>query len=235
MSSLTSVQPSVSRTVLASESGDKLGDLVDKLDKVKVNGNEDEASIGAPEKYIKHPLQNAWTLWFFKNDKSRTWEENQRPIITVTTVEDFWSLYNHIEVASKLPVGADYSMFKEGIFPDWEDPRNQDGGRWIISLDKRQKQDLLDTYWLEIIFFLIGEHADQNAHQVNGAVVNIRGRTDKLAVWLADASQPDAIMSIGRMLKEKLKMSPSSTIGFSVHSDEKTAQRAGPSRQRFTV
>ena len=71
--------------------------------------------------------------------------------------------------------------------------------------------------------------------QVNGAVVNIRGRTDKLAVWLADASQPDAIMSIGRMLKEKLKMSPSSTIGFSVHSDEKTAQRAGPSRQRFTV
>ena len=57
MSSLTSVQPSVSRTVLASESGDKLGDLVDKLDKVKVNGNEDEASIGAPEKYIKHPLQ----------------------------------------------------------------------------------------------------------------------------------------------------------------------------------
>ena len=57
MSSLTSVQPSVSRTVLASESGDKLGDLVDKLDKVKVNGNKDEASIGAPEKYIKHPLQ----------------------------------------------------------------------------------------------------------------------------------------------------------------------------------
>ena len=76
MSSLTSVQPS-SRTVLATESGDKLGDLVDKLEKVKVNGNEDEANIGAPERYIKHPLQNAWTLWFFKNDKSRTWEENQ--------------------------------------------------------------------------------------------------------------------------------------------------------------
>ena len=53
------------------------------------------------------------------------------------------------------------------FFPsDWEDPRNQDGGRWMISLDKRQKQELLDTYWLEIIFFLIGEHADQHAHQV---------------------------------------------------------------------
>ena len=77
----------------------------------------------SPEKVIKHPLQNAWTLWFFKNDKSRSWEENQRQVMTVDTIEDFWSLYNHIEVASRLPVGADYSIFKEGIFPDWEDPR----------------------------------------------------------------------------------------------------------------
>ena len=81
-------------------------------------------SVAAPGRHIKHPLQNAWTLWFFKNDKSRSWEENQRPIITVTTVEDFWALYNHIEVASKLPIGSDYSLFKEGIFPDWEDPRH---------------------------------------------------------------------------------------------------------------
>ena len=71
------------------------------------------------------------------------------------------------KVASKLPIGSDYSLFKEGIFPDWEDPRNQDGGRWIISLDKTAKQEMLDTYWLEIIFFLIGEHADQHAFQVN--------------------------------------------------------------------
>ena len=47
-----------------------------------------------------------------KNDKSRTWEENQRPIMTVTTVEDFWSLYNHIETPSKLPPGSDFSLFK---------------------------------------------------------------------------------------------------------------------------
>jgi len=220
-------------SVSTSESGDKLGDLVDNMEKMKVvTGNEEKSSaVAAPEKYIKHPLQNAWTLWFFKNDKSRTWEENQRPIITVTTVEDFWSLYNHIEVASRLPVGADYSIFKEGIFPDWEDPRNQDGGRWIISLDKKQKQELLDTYWLEIIFFLIGEHADQHAHQVNGAVVNIRGRTDKLAVWLADANQSESILSIGTMLKEKLKLG--ATIGFSVHNEEKIHSRGA--QQKYKV
>ena len=144
------------------ENTDQLGDLVETMESVKLTENLD------PEKIIKHPLQNAWTLWFFKNDKTRSWEENQRPIITVNTVEDFWSLYNHIEVASRLPPGSDYSLFKEGIFPDWEDPKNQDGGRWIINLDKRRpNRELMDTYWLEIMFFLIGEHAEQHAYQVN--------------------------------------------------------------------
>ena len=143
------------------ENTSSLEEVTDKMDNVKIGDTSTD-----PEKIIKHPLQNAWTLWFFKNDKSRSWEDNQRPIITVTTVEDFWSLYNHIEVASRLPPGSDYSLFKEGIFPDWEDPRNAPGGRWMVNVDRKQRAEYLDTYWLEILFFLIGEHADQHAHQV---------------------------------------------------------------------
>jgi len=209
------------------ENSDKLDELADKMDSVKLAENSD------PEKIIKHPLQNAWTLWFFKNDKSRSWEENQRPIITVTTVEDFWSLYNHIEVASRLPAGCDYSLFKEGIFPDWEDARNAPGGRWMINVDKRQRSQCLDTYWLEILFFLIGEHADQHAHQVNGAVVNVRGKGDKLAIWLADASQPDSITRIGKMIKERLEIDPDQTIGFNIHSEEKA--RSSSAKKKWFV
>ena len=216
------------------------------MESVKLSDNLD------PEKIIKHPLQNAWTLWFFKNDKTRSWEENQRPIITVNTVEDFWSLYNHIEVASRLPPGSDYSLFKEGIFPDWEDQRNSPGGRWMINMDKRQRADHLDQYWLEILFFLIGEHADQHAHQVktnltsksnrlyphiiqvNGAVVNVRGKGDKLAVWLADASQPDSILRIGKMIKERLGIDPEQTIGFNIHSEEK-ARPGREAKKKFYV
>ena len=56
MSSLTSLMPG---SVSTSESGDKLGDLVDNMEKMKVlTGNEDKSSaVAAPEKYIKHPLQ----------------------------------------------------------------------------------------------------------------------------------------------------------------------------------
>ena len=79
--------------------------------------------------YFLSCSQNTWTLWFYKNDKSQSWEANQKPVINFDTVEDFWSLYNHIEVASKLQIGSDYSLFKKGIKPMWEDPHNKDGGR----------------------------------------------------------------------------------------------------------
>jgi len=233
-SSLTTFPPPPCNSLVSlSMGGDSLGDVVDHIQGMKLNTSS-EAGIGDPERSLKHPLQNAWTLWFFKNDKSRTWEENQRPIITVTTVEDFWALYNHIEVASRLPAGADYSLFKEGIFPDWEDPRNQDGGRWIITLDKRQKEKVLDSYWLEIVFFLIGEHGDQDAFQVNGAVVNVRQRTDKLAVWLADSTHHESILRIGKMLKMRLGIDPSTTLGFNVHHEEKN-KPTSVNKQKFFV
>ena len=43
-------------------------------------------------------------------------------------VEDFWALYNHIELASRLAAGCDYSLFKEGVKPMWEDERFADRG-----------------------------------------------------------------------------------------------------------
>lgn len=45
-----------------------------------------------PELLYKHPLNNTWTLWYFENDKKRSWEENQREITSFETVEDFWRL-----------------------------------------------------------------------------------------------------------------------------------------------
>jgi len=210
------------------EDFDNMNNLINKFDNVEI---EETVEPRDPVQVIKHPLQNSWTLWFFKNDKGRSWEENQKPIITVSTVEDFWSLYNHVVVASRLPPGSDYSLFKEGISPDWEDPRNKAGGRWIINMDKRRRAEYLDMSWLEIMFYLIGEQADQHAHQVNGAVVNVRAKGDKLGVWLADASQPDSVVRIGKMIKERLGTDPVQTIGFTAHNDEKVGP--GSSSRKF--
>ena len=46
---------------------------------------------------------------------------------------------------------TDYSLFKKGIQPMWEDSANKQGGRWLINLDKKQRSADLDKYWLEIV------------------------------------------------------------------------------------
>lgn len=33
----------------------------------------------------------------------------------------------------------------------WEDERNKDGGRWLINLNKNQRQTDLDNFWLETV------------------------------------------------------------------------------------
>lgn len=33
----------------------------------------------------------------------------------------------------------------------WEDPRNYNGGRWLIQVDKVRRNDQLDHYWLELV------------------------------------------------------------------------------------
>ena len=74
------------------------------------------------------------------------------------------------------------------------------------------------------------------AFQVNGAVVNIRMKMDKIAIWLADASQSESIMAIGKLLKERLDLDPTTTIGFNVHQDEKTMSRPTSAyKQKFQV
>uniref|UniRef100_A0A8C3CSB8 Eukaryotic translation initiation factor 4E family member 1B n=1 Tax=Cairina moschata TaxID=8855 RepID=A0A8C3CSB8_CAIMO len=99
----------------------------------------------------KHPLQNRWALWFFKNDKSKMWQANLRLVTKFSTVEDFWALYSHIQLASKLTSGCDYSLFKDGIEPMWEDSQNKRGGRWLITLAKQQRHTELDRFWLETV------------------------------------------------------------------------------------
>lgn len=197
-----------------------------------VANNDSETSI-TPELILKHPLQNRWSLWFFKNDKSKEWSQNQKVVATVDTVEDFWALYNHIAPASRLPAGCDYSVFKEGIEPAWEDSRNKKGGRWLLSLNKSQRSDL-DGYWLEILLCLIGEAFDEQSDDVNGAVVNIRPKGDKLALWTADATRSDSSKKIGKRMKERLNIHPKTTIGYQAHSDS-MVKSGSTTKNRFTV
>uniref|UniRef100_A0A3Q0SSQ4 Eukaryotic translation initiation factor 4ea n=1 Tax=Amphilophus citrinellus TaxID=61819 RepID=A0A3Q0SSQ4_AMPCI len=191
---------------------------------VSANGENEkcEAAIQkavSPEAYIKHPLQNRWALWFFKNDKSKTWQANLRLISKFDTVEDFWSLKINILTKCPLPPLID------GIEPMWEDERNRRGGRWLITLSKQQRKSDLDRFWLETLLCLVGEAFDDYSDDVCGAVINVRAKGDKIAIWTTDYENKEAITHIGRVYKERLGVPPKVIIGYQSHAD--TATKSG--------
>lgn len=51
--------------------------------------------------------------------------------------------------------GCDYSIFKKGIRPMWEDKMNEKGGRWIVKFDSRPREVDIDKIWLDVVSMLI--------------------------------------------------------------------------------
>ncbi|XP_075130801.1 eukaryotic translation initiation factor 4E type 1B [Leptodactylus fuscus] len=181
-----------------------------------------------------HLLQSRWALWFFKNVKSQPWQCNLRLVTTFNTVEDFWSLYTHVQLASKLSSGCDYSIFKVGIEPMWEDSRNKRGGRWLITLSKQQRHSDLDALWLETLLCLIGEAFGEYSEEVCGAVINIRAKGDKIAIWTREAENREAVTHIGKVYKERLGLSSKVVIGYQAHADTATKSNS-LTKNKFVV
>ena len=79
------------------------------------------------------------------------------------TVEGFWRFFNNIPAPSKLFSTEEslksgevtdiegISLFKKGIRPEWEDPKNMHGGEWCI-----RKNGSLDYWWIDLIMAAVG-------------------------------------------------------------------------------
>ncbi|CAH2992388.1 unnamed protein product [Chilo suppressalis] len=145
---------------------------------------DEKASETNSIEQIKHPLENTWTVWFYTNT-SQKWNENLVNITSFDTVEDFWCLFHHMKLPSELQHGQEYSIFKGGVRPMWEDAANKKGGRLLIPVDRKNYEEV-NKIWLDTILLMIGENFNDLNRIIRGVVVNIRPKTDRTKVARAD-------------------------------------------------
>jgi len=186
------------------------------------------------------PLHGRWTLWF---DNPRLappgadWKENLKPCGTFQTVEEFWQIYNNLKQPTAIGANSNYSLFRHGIEPSWEDPQNQDGGKFVLNIPKKESRGgKCDEYWLFTVLALVGETLDASADYVNGAVVSIRKSQDRIALWLK-GSDPLLCTTIGMRWKKAmdLQYSRKTVIRYQTHKDAAASGRSFQNAVQFEV
>lgn len=101
--------------------------------------DEDDAQPGVEF----HGLQDSWCYYIFVYKKTSNWEDSLEKVATFDTVEHFWGVLTQTINPSAMVNGNDIYMFKDGIQPKWEDPKNENGGRWLINIRSGDKVDWL--------------------------------------------------------------------------------------------
>jgi len=125
---------------------------------------------------IKQPLKflDTWVLWeqVVPNESNKAkYADNTRKVTKITTLQDFWAIYNGIPQPSELleqkqimreqPNGTSVAIdaimiFKEGIAPEWEHPANASGGHFQIALKPNVGGGQIDEFWNNLVLAMVG-------------------------------------------------------------------------------
>ncbi|KAL7753600.1 hypothetical protein RI367_000531 [Sorochytrium milnesiophthora] len=162
-----------------------------------------------------HPLAHTWTFWYSfrsQRQKVQNYESEIKPLVSFSTVEEFWRVYANLKRPHELPPISDYQLFRDGIKPVWEDAANINGGKWMLRLRK----GVVDRIWENLIFAVIGGQLQQD---VCGIVVSIRQGEDIVSLWNADASTAAANLQLRDVLKRLLGLPESVIMEYKAHRD----------------
>jgi len=154
-------------------------------------------------------LNATWTMWFDNPklaDPDKDWKDNLTNCGSFDSVESFWRIYNNLKPTSQLSVNSNYHVFRQGVIPMWEDPTNKEGGKFVLTIPKKDsKSGRCDEWWLFTVLAIIGETLDMDGDEVCGAVLSIRKFQDRIALWLK-SSDKDRCTKIGARWKKCLEM-----------------------------
>jgi translation initiation factor 4E len=76
-----------------------------------------------------------------------------KPLASFSTINQFWSMYQHLKRPNVLEKETVLNLFVKGIKPMWEDPEHIVGGAWTF----RAKRGHANQLWENLLLGFIGE------------------------------------------------------------------------------
>lgn len=153
-------------------------------------------------------LNSKWNVFYLRNDAGADWDDRLVKVTSFETILEFWAVYHYLKLPNQLQAGCDYMIFRDGIKPEWTDPNNESGGRWLMEIDRRFRNEQLNDKWLETLLAVIGEQLEPESNcplQVCGAIVQSRRKVDRVGIWTRNAEDGDIVMEIGTKFASKIR------------------------------
>lgn len=84
--------------------------------------------------------------------KELSYREQLKPLGKISSLEQFFAYYAHMNSAQEMPREIDIFFFRHGEVPMWEESPH--GGIWITKI---RKDDNVDAMWEALLFAMVGE------------------------------------------------------------------------------
>jgi translation initiation factor 4E len=121
-------------------------------------------------------------------------------VLTVDTVEDFWTVFSNIHKPTKLAEGAQIQLFRQGTMPKWEHESMSYGG--VLSFEC--KGSMVDEKFKQLLLLAIGESIPYSEY-VLGIAANRKRQGLKLEVWVRNATEVEVHRTIASYLVSALE------------------------------
>lgn len=158
------------------------------------------------------PLVHSWDFWHDRQDRSASngqaspqsdstnYEDRLVRLAEVNDIRSFWNLFNNFDT-TLLPLRDSVHLFKRGVKPIWEDPRNVQGGAWTFRVPKAMAPE----FWKEVCMMAIGEQlqaavAEEGVEtfrdDICGVSLGVRFGSMLVQVWNRDGAHEAGVQRI---------------------------------------
>lgn len=118
---------------------------------------------------LKTKLLREWALWYH-HDKDNWKVSDFKKIYNITTIEDYWQLYNNWYKINDGINQKHFFLMQKGISPVWEDPENKKGGCWSFKIHANQAQDL----WDDLSNYMVTENLSSKLNSITGLSICLK-------------------------------------------------------------
>jgi len=128
-------------------------------------------------------------------------------------------MYNNSYSIGEVISNTDYLIFKKGIRPEWEDPANKDGGKWVVTMPIEDDiEEECEKAWLNLLLSVIGGTLSREQRDaINGMTFSIRDKHLRISLWCKEGQDKELLTVIGKEFKKLAQLDKRYKFGFQLH------------------